>query len=74
MIDKVKKFFEMEYNEARDACDYEYAKPEMIVNYTIQRCLGVALFVQTATDVSLDEIREVYTKYRKKLERLKNDD
>jgi hypothetical protein len=71
MLDKVKDFYEMEYIDACIACESEWGAKE-IVKGAIQRCLGVALFVQTASDVSFDEIDSLYTGYRRKLEELGN--
>ena len=72
MLDKIKDFFEMEYNDACAACGYKWTTPKKIVDGAIQRCLGVALFVQAACDVSYDEIDSLYTEYRRKLEELEN--
>ena len=72
MLDKVKEFFEAEYNNACIAYEFKKCTPKEIVNNAIQRCLGVALFVQTASDISFDEIDNLYTECRRKLEELGN--
>lgn len=72
MLNKVKDFFEMEYNDARVACGYKWTTPKKVVDNTIQRCLGVALFVKNTSDVSHDKIDRLYRKYRNKLEELEN--
>jgi Fe-S cluster biogenesis protein NfuA len=72
MLNKVKDFFEAEYNGACIACEFKRYTPKEIVNNAIQRCLGVALFVQTASDVSFEEIDSLFTEYRRKLEELEN--
>lgn len=72
MLDKVKEFFEMEYIDACIACECKWTIPKEVVNGAIQRCLGVALFVQTASDISFEEIDSLFTEYRRKLEELEN--
>lgn len=72
MLDKVKDFFEMEYNDACIACKYKWTTPKEVVNGATHRCLGVALFVQTVSDVSFDEVDNLYEEYRRKLEELEN--
>ena len=64
MLDKVKDFFEMEYNDARVACGYKWTTPKKVINGAIQRCLGVALFVQTASDISFVEVDNLYVGQR----------
>ena len=39
------------------------------VNGTLQRCLGVALFVQSM-DVPYEDINKLYEEYRKKIEKI----
>lgn len=72
MLDKVKDFFEMEYIDACIACESKISAPREIVKGAIQRCLGIALFVQTASDITFDEIDSLYTEYKRKLEELGN--
>lgn len=69
MLDKIKDYFEMEYIDACIACESEWGAKE-IVNNTIQRCLGVALFVQNVSDIPFEDIDSLYTEYRRKLEEL----
>ena len=71
MLDKIKDFFEMEYNDACIACEAKWGTPKEIVKDAIQRCFGVALFVQTASDdVTFEDIESLYTEYKRKLEEL----
>ena len=70
MLDKVKDFFEMEYNDACIACEAKWSTPKEIAKGAIQRCLGVALFAQTASDVTFEDIDSLYTEYKEKLEEL----
>ena len=72
MLDKVKDYFEMEYYDACIACEYQWTTPKEVVNGAMQRCLGVALFVQNASDISFDEVDSLYEEYRRKLEELGN--
>lgn len=72
MLDKVEDFFEMEYNNACAARNYKWTTPKEVVNGAIQRCLGIALFVQLECDVPFKDIDNLYTEYRRKLEELEN--
>ena len=71
MLDKIKAFFEMEYNSTTRFLKTPYAKgyEEMIVGRTIFRCLGVAQFVQDI-GVSYEDISPLYEDCKKKLELL----
>ena len=71
MLDKIKAFFEMEYNSTARFLKTPYAKgyEEMIVGRTIFRCLGVAQFVQDI-GVSYKDISPLYEDCKKKLELL----
>lgn len=72
MLDKIKEFYENEYIDACIACEFKRYTPQEIVNNAIQRCLGIALFSQTASDIPFEEIDSLYTEYRRKLEELEN--
>ncbi len=74
MLNKIRAFFEMEYNSTARFLKTPYAKgyEEMIVGRTIFRCLGVAEFVQDI-GVSYEDISPLYEDYKKKLELLLKD-
>lgn len=74
MLDKIKAFFEMEYNSTAKFLKTPYSKgyEEMIVGRTIFRCLGVAEFVQDI-GVSYEDISPLYETYKKKLKLLLED-
>lgn len=74
MLDKVKDYFEMEYNDAVELTKNKWkcTTSEQIIDKTLQRCLGVALFVQNVSDVTFEEIDSLYEEYRRKLEELGN--
>lgn len=74
MIDKVKDYFEMEYNDTIRTLKNPYwgMQAVNVIKYSIQRCLGVAFFVQDSFDIPFDDINKLYTEYRRKLEELGN--
>ena len=69
MLDKVKDFYEKEYKNTLNwlGCEYCKTKENKIrsINYAIQRCLAVALFVQNF-DITYEEVDVLYDEYRKK--------
>lgn len=75
MLDKVKNFYEEEYKSTLRWLSSEHCKTKedkiKSINYAIQRCLGIALFVQ-GLDTSFEEIDTLYTEYRKKFCELLN--
>lgn len=73
MLDKVKKFYEQEYKDTLNwlGCEYCKTKENKIksINGAIQRCLGIALFVQNC-GVTFEEVNPLYDEYRMKFEEL----
>ena len=70
-LEKAIKFFDNEYEEVKR--DLEHAKllkyKSFYTDNAIQRCLGVAFFVQDL-DVSFEEINPHYDEVRKKINKL----
>lgn len=74
ILELVEDYFKMEYKEIqlvaerwRMLNDTEYL--DFHVNSTLQRCLGVALFVQSM-DVPYEDVNKLYEEYRKKIEKV----
>lgn len=70
-LEKAIKFFNNEYEEVkRDLERADLLKDkEFYTNNAVQRCLGVAFFVQDL-DVSFEEINPHYDEIRKKINKL----
>ena len=69
ILKEVKNYYDTEYKEVNKAILSEYFTPIDIVDNSIQRCLGVALFVQYL-DIPFDNINELYEAQRKRLKNL----
>lgn len=69
MLDKVKKFYEKEYESTLQWLSSEYCRTpkdkKNSINNAIQRCLAIAIFVQDL-DVPFKDIDPLYYEYRKK--------
>lgn len=74
MIEKITEFFEMEIRQTERWLKSEWCRTPKertdSVWYATQRCLGVAQFVQTACDVTFEEVEPLYEATREKLEKL----
>ena len=73
LMNNMTKYFESEYNYTKAFLEREvkWAKPREVVYTAIQRCLGVAMYIQNFDDaLSYDEIEQVYNQYKKQLEEL----
>ena len=77
MLEKVKAYFEMEYEETKALLEREdrpwWVDPNEQIDKSIQRCLGVTQFIQTVgvtyEDLNCyDEIRERFEKLRKTID------
>ena len=75
MLDKVKDFYEMEYKDTARTLQNPYWKKREteVIKCELQRCLGVAFFVQNAYDVPFEDINNLYEEYKDKIERLISD-
>lgn len=75
MLDKVKDFYEMEYKDTIRTLENPYweKQAEDVIKCSLQRCLGVAFFVQGAFDIPFDDINKLYEEYKEKIERLMSD-
>ena len=69
LIDHLTKYYEDEYSQAVTAVKSKYFKPSEVVRNAIDRCLGVALFVQYLGMDYEDSNRE-YEIVKEKLEKL----
>jgi len=74
ILELVEDYFKMEYRDIQLQLDIHprINNPEYIechVDAALQRCLGVALFVQ-GMDIPYEEINELYEKYREKIEKI----
>ena len=70
MLEKIREYYEMEYRDTARSIEKSWCTDEkMAVWYAIQRCLGVAQFVQIA-GVSFEEIETLYDDIKEKLEKL----
>ena len=66
-------YFKSEYKDAETVIKkkVQWAKPREIIDNTLQRCLGVAMFVQELDEtLSYDEVEQTYNFYKKQLEKL----
>lgn len=73
MLEAVAKYFENEYNSTKDLLERNpyWGDPAESVWLATQRCLGVAMFVQTCPNaVSYAEVDVLYEKVRKDLQDL----
>jgi hypothetical protein len=71
MLEKVREYYEMECRDTARALENSWVTDKgMAVWYAIQRCLGVAQFVQIAGDVNFEEIDALYNEFKEKLENL----
>lgn len=72
MLDKVKAFFEQEYKDTerflKRTDKPSWADPKETVDKAIQRCLGVAQFIQSC-DISYEDLT-CYEEIREKFEKL----
>lgn len=70
MLEKVKEFYEQEYQDAKNIIERKpnWCVPQEVINNSIQRCLGVAQFVQTV-GVKYEDL-DIYDEYREKLLKL----
>lgn len=77
MLEKVKEYLEMEYEETETFLKKEdrpwWVDPNEQIDKSIQRCLGVTQFIQTVgvayEDLKCyDEIRERFEKLRKSID------
>lgn len=69
-------YFKAEYKDAERiiAKKVSWAKPRTVVDNCIQRCLGVAMYIQRLDEtISYDEVEQIYSFYREKLESLLTD-
>lgn len=68
ILKKVDDFYKTEIKSVKNTLDNNHYrfKPKEVVNNAIQRCLGVAFFVQSL-DVSYDEIDALYEVTRTQL-------
>ena len=69
LINYLIKYYEDEYSQAENAMSCKFFKPTEIVRNAIDRCLGVALFVQYLGMDYEDSNRE-YEIVKEKLEKL----
>lgn len=70
MLEKIREYYEMEYRDTARSIEKSWCTDKkMAVWYAIQRCLGVAQFVQIA-GVSFEEIETLYDEIKEKLEKL----
>lgn len=71
ILELVKDYYEMEYKDVQLVIARNRGMASMVdkylVNSTLQRCLGIALFVQSM-DVSYEDINKLYEEYREKIE------
>ena len=73
MLDKVKNYYESELKSAKLTCNCKLFSKKEVISNAVMRCLGVAIFVQTADETILyDDIDKLYEEYRTKLEELEN--
>ena len=70
MLEKLKEYFEMEYKETKELLEKKpsWCQPKEVVSNSIQRCLGVAQFVQSV-GVKYEDL-DCYEEIREKLENL----
>ena len=70
MLEQVKEFFDREYKETKELLERKpsWCKPKEVVFNSIQRCLGVAQFVQGA-GVKYEDLN-CYEEVKEKLESL----
>lgn len=74
VLEKVKTYYESEYEETKSILEKKpfwvqtRSDERQLIFNSIQRCLGVAQFVQSL-DVPYEELK-VYDEYREKLEKL----
>lgn len=69
--EQYKKYLDKEYKDAQRAIDNPYLSKKEVINNTIDRCLGVALFVQYL-GLSYDDSDYFYEITRTKLEELRD--
>lgn len=70
MVEKIREYYELEYSQTKRALDNSWCEPKDAIWYALQRCLGVAQFVQTACDVSFEVVEPLYEEFREKFEKL----
>ena len=71
VLSELEKFYESEVRMARTFLEYphEWTTPKEVVNYAIQRCLGVAQYVQFL-DVPYEKVNRLFEQTRINLEEL----
>lgn len=70
ILNLVKEYYEVEYQDAKRCIEKKYAwtTPRDLVKGAINRCLGIAQFVQYL-GVSYEDLN-IYDEYKEKLEKL----
>jgi hypothetical protein len=70
ILNLVKEYYEEEYQDAKRCIEKKYAwtTPKDLVKSTINRCLGIAQFVQYL-GVPYEDL-DIYDEYKEKLEKL----
>ena len=69
LLEKFKDFCNMEFNDTLRAVNNGWGDRKDTVKCGLQRCLGVADFLQSF-DIPFDTIDEIYTVYRDKFYKL----
>ena len=69
LINNLIRYYEDEYRLAKNAMDCKFFKPAEIVRNAIDRCLGVALFVQYL-GMDYEDSNKEYEIVKEKLEKL----
>lgn len=74
MLEKVKEYFEKEYNSTKRAIEnhYSFATPKQFVERSITDCLAITQFAQTL-GVSYEDVAPVYEEIKERLENLLTD-
>lgn len=73
LMDNMTKYFESEYNYTKAFLERKvsWANPKECVYNAIQRCLGVAIYIQWLDEtLTLDEVEQTYNYYKEQLEKL----
>ena len=69
ILEKFADYCAMEFRDTVTAVNSGWGDRKDIVKCGLQRCLGIAMFIQEF-DIPFDTVDEIYTSYREKFEKL----
>lgn len=72
LINHYRNTCDKEYEMTKNAINNKWFKPRDVINNSIQRCLGVALFIQYL-GVTYDDVDKIFEEFKYKINNLRVD-